>query len=74
MERFEKSFFFFLSPFVADQWLVHLEEGIDQEVAEELRRRGHKVNWPVTGAAFMLFVRSPLILDTLFYLKNLNGI
>ncbi|KAM4739731.1 glutathione hydrolase-like YwrD proenzyme isoform 4-T4 [Anableps anableps] len=32
-----------------DQWLVNLEEGIDQEVAVELRRRGHRVNWPVTG-------------------------
>lgn len=28
---------------------MNLEEGIEQEVAEELRRRGHKVNWPVTG-------------------------
>lgn len=34
---------------VGDQWLVNLEEGIDQEVAEDLRRRGHEVNWPVTG-------------------------
>ncbi|KAM4574778.1 glutathione hydrolase-like YwrD proenzyme [Fundulus diaphanus] len=32
-----------------NQWLVNLEEGIDQEVAVELRRRGHRVNWPVTG-------------------------
>lgn len=33
----------------AAQWLVHLEEGVSQEVAEELRKRGHKVNWPITG-------------------------
>ncbi|XP_073332462.1 transmembrane 4 L6 family member 1 isoform X2 [Pagrus major] len=31
-----------------DQWSVNLEEGVDQQVAEELRRRGHKVNWPIT--------------------------
>lgn len=34
---------------------VHLEEGVDQEVAEELRRRGHKVTWPVTGTFFCFF-------------------
>lgn len=39
---------------LADQWLVNLEEGVDQEVAEELRRRGHKVNWPITGTFFYL--------------------
>lgn len=33
----------------ASQWLVNLEEGVSQEVAEELRRRGHTVNWPITG-------------------------
>lgn len=33
----------------AAQWLVHLEEGVSREVAEELRKRGHKVNWPITG-------------------------
>lgn len=33
----------------AAQWLVNLEEGVNQEVAEELRKRGHKVNWPITG-------------------------
>lgn len=37
----------FLCP--ADQWVVNLEGGVNQEVAEELRKRGHKVNWPVTG-------------------------
>ncbi|XP_037624750.1 glutathione hydrolase-like YwrD proenzyme isoform X1 [Sebastes umbrosus] len=31
------------------QWLVNLEEGVGQEVAEELRRRGHNVSWPITG-------------------------
>lgn len=34
---------------LANEWVVNLEEGIDQKVAEELRRRGHKVNWPITG-------------------------
>lgn len=33
----------------ASQWLVNLEEGVSQEVAEELRQRGHTVNWPITG-------------------------
>lgn len=35
-----------------DQWTVNLEEGIDRNVAEELRRRGHNVNWPITGELF----------------------
>ena len=34
---------------LADQWLVHLEEGFGKEVCDELRRRGHQVNWPITG-------------------------
>lgn len=33
----------------ASQWLVNLEEGVSLEVAEELRKRGHTVNWPITG-------------------------
>ncbi|KAG8003217.1 Glutathione hydrolase 2, partial [Nibea albiflora] len=37
-----------------DQWLVNLEEGVGEEVAEELRRRGHKVNWPITGSSTRL--------------------
>lgn len=44
------------SVFPADQWCVHLEEGVDQEVAEELRRRGHKVTWPVTGTFFLIYI------------------
>uniref|UniRef100_A0A1A7WBY6 Gamma-glutamyltransferase YwrD n=1 Tax=Iconisemion striatum TaxID=60296 RepID=A0A1A7WBY6_9TELE len=44
-----------------DQWLVNLEEGIDQEVAVELRRRGHKVNWPVTGHERSQFGRGQII-------------
>ncbi|XP_072245113.1 glutathione hydrolase-like YwrD proenzyme isoform X2 [Leuresthes tenuis] len=44
-----------------DQWLVNLEEGIDQEVAEELKRRGHKVNWPVTGHQRSQFGRGQII-------------
>ncbi|XP_041861147.1 glutathione hydrolase-like YwrD proenzyme [Melanotaenia boesemani] len=45
----------------ADQWLINLEEGINQEVAEELRRRGHKVNWPVTGHQRSQFGRGQII-------------
>ncbi|XP_059196307.1 glutathione hydrolase-like YwrD proenzyme [Centropristis striata] len=45
----------------ADQWLVNLEEGIGQEVAEELRRRGHKVSWPVTGHKRSQFGRGQII-------------
>ncbi|XP_069009152.1 glutathione hydrolase-like YwrD proenzyme [Embiotoca jacksoni] len=44
-----------------DQWLVNLEEGVDQQVAEELRRRGHKVNWPVTGHRRSQFGRGQII-------------
>ncbi|XP_005805284.1 uncharacterized protein LOC102228901 [Xiphophorus maculatus] len=43
------------------QWLVNLEEGIDQEVAEELKRRGHRVNWPVTGHQRAQFGRGQII-------------
>ncbi|XP_029906331.1 uncharacterized protein LOC115358473 [Myripristis murdjan] len=45
----------------ADQWLVNLEEGVDQEVAEELRRRGHQVNWPITGHKRSQFGRGQII-------------
>ncbi|XP_067452391.1 glutathione hydrolase-like YwrD proenzyme isoform X1 [Thunnus thynnus] len=45
----------------ADEWLVNLEEGIDQEVAEALRRRGHKVDWPVTGHKRSRFGRGQII-------------
>ncbi|KAM8875673.1 glutathione hydrolase-like YwrD proenzyme isoform 2-T2 [Spinachia spinachia] len=44
-----------------DQWSVHLEEGIGQEVAEELRRRGHKVCWPITGHMRSQFGRGQII-------------
>ncbi|XP_070817231.1 glutathione hydrolase-like YwrD proenzyme isoform X2 [Chaetodon trifascialis] len=44
-----------------DQWLVNLEEGVDQQVAEELRRRGHKVNWPITGHNRSQFGRGQII-------------
>ncbi|KAM8745716.1 glutathione hydrolase-like YwrD proenzyme [Acanthopagrus schlegelii] len=44
-----------------DQWSVNLEEGVDQQVAEELRRRGHKVNWPITGHKRSQFGRGQII-------------
>uniref|UniRef100_A0A3Q1JG21 Uncharacterized protein n=2 Tax=Anabas testudineus TaxID=64144 RepID=A0A3Q1JG21_ANATE len=44
-----------------DEWWVNLEEGIDQKVAEELRRRGHKVNWPITGHKRSQFGRGQII-------------
>ncbi|XP_057698149.1 glutathione hydrolase-like YwrD proenzyme isoform X1 [Corythoichthys intestinalis] len=43
------------------QWSVNLEEGIKQEVAEALRKRGHKVNWPVTGHKRSQFGRGQII-------------
>ncbi|XP_024134504.1 transmembrane 4 L6 family member 18 isoform X1 [Oryzias melastigma] len=43
------------------QWCVNLEEGIEQEVAEELRRRGHEVNWPVIGHQRSQFGRGQII-------------
>uniref|UniRef100_UPI0037E716C6 glutathione hydrolase-like YwrD proenzyme n=1 Tax=Semicossyphus pulcher TaxID=241346 RepID=UPI0037E716C6 len=43
------------------EWLVNLEEGFDQEVAEELRRRGHKVNWPITGHKRSQFGRGQIV-------------
>lgn len=46
------TFVFPLEPLPANQWFVNLEDGIDQEVAEELKRRGHNVNWPITGTIF----------------------
>lgn len=44
-----------------DVWSVNLEDGIDQEVAEELRRRGHKVNWPIKGHKRSQFGRGQII-------------
>uniref|UniRef100_A0A3Q0SDK2 Gamma-glutamyltransferase 7 n=1 Tax=Amphilophus citrinellus TaxID=61819 RepID=A0A3Q0SDK2_AMPCI len=43
------------------QWMVNLEEGIDQKIAEELKRRGHSVNWPVTGHKRSQFGRGQII-------------
>ncbi|TWW58260.1 hypothetical protein D4764_07G0009790 [Takifugu flavidus] len=43
------------------QWMVHLEEGVRQEVAEELIKRGHKVNWPITGHKRSQFGRGQII-------------
>lgn len=45
----------------SDQWTVNLEEGIDRNVAEELRRRGHNVNWPITGHKRSQFGRGQII-------------
>ncbi|KAF1385394.1 hypothetical protein PFLUV_G00107290 [Perca fluviatilis] len=44
-----------------DEWSVNLEEGVRQEVAEELRRRGHKVSWPITGHKRSQFGRGQII-------------
>uniref|UniRef100_H3C1J4 Gamma-glutamyltransferase 5a n=1 Tax=Tetraodon nigroviridis TaxID=99883 RepID=H3C1J4_TETNG len=45
----------------ASQWLVNLEEGVSPEVAEELRRRGHTVRWPITGHKRSQFGRGQII-------------
>ncbi|KAM9385269.1 glutathione hydrolase-like YwrD proenzyme [Pholidichthys leucotaenia] len=44
-----------------DHWLINLEEGVNEKVAEELRRKGHKVNWPVTGHKRSQFGRGQII-------------
>ncbi|TDH08830.1 hypothetical protein EPR50_G00102070 [Perca flavescens] len=44
-----------------DEWSVNLEEGVRQEVAEELKRRGHKVSWPITGHKRSQFGRGQII-------------
>lgn len=48
----QKQIFMTSSVCPAEKWSVNLEEGIDQEVAEELRKRGHEVNWPIEGTLF----------------------
>lgn len=45
----------------AGQWLVNLEEGFGKEVSDELRRRGHQVNWPITGFKRSRFGRGQII-------------
>ncbi|XP_056271427.1 glutathione hydrolase-like YwrD proenzyme [Pseudoliparis swirei] len=45
----------------AAQWSLHLEEGVGHEVAEELRRRGHTVSWPITGHRRSQFGRGQVI-------------
>lgn len=45
----------------SDQWTLNLEEGIGDDVAEELRRRGHTVNHPVTGHKRCQFGRGQII-------------
>ncbi|XP_074525124.1 glutathione hydrolase-like YwrD proenzyme isoform X2 [Halichoeres trimaculatus] len=44
-----------------NEWSVNLEEGVDEGVADELRRRGHKVNWPITGHKRSRFGRGQII-------------
>ncbi|XP_072516175.1 glutathione hydrolase-like YwrD proenzyme [Salminus brasiliensis] len=45
----------------ARQWQLYLEEGVKPEVAEELRGRGHVVNWPIQGHKRALFGRGQVI-------------
>lgn len=45
----------------SEQWTVNLEEGIDEAVAEELRRRGHHVIHPVTDHLRSQFGRGQII-------------
>ena len=42
-------------------WNINLEEGVDQGVAEDLRRRGHAVNWPINGHERSKFGRGQVI-------------
>lgn len=42
-------------------WKLFLEDGISQDVAEELRARGHKVEWPVVGHQRSIFGRGQII-------------
>ncbi|XP_030647314.1 uncharacterized protein LOC115827570 isoform X2 [Chanos chanos] len=43
------------------KWQLNLEAGVEQGVAEELRRRGHAVNWPVVGHQRAQFGRGQVI-------------
>uniref|UniRef100_A0A8B9J7R5 Gamma-glutamyltransferase YwrD n=4 Tax=Astyanax mexicanus TaxID=7994 RepID=A0A8B9J7R5_ASTMX len=45
----------------AQQWQLYLEEGMNQEVVEDLRRRGHVVNWPIEGHERAMFGRGQVI-------------
>ncbi|XP_072294142.1 glutathione hydrolase-like YwrD proenzyme [Eucyclogobius newberryi] len=45
----------------SEQWVVNVEEGVDQTVAEELKRKGHNVNFPVTGHKRSQFGRGQII-------------
>ncbi|XP_068600009.1 glutathione hydrolase-like YwrD proenzyme [Brachionichthys hirsutus] len=45
----------------AEEWLVNLEEGVNQKVAEDLRKRGHKVIGPITGHKRAVFGRGQII-------------
>ncbi|GAA6066308.1 glutathione hydrolase-like YwrD proenzyme, partial [Tachysurus ichikawai] len=45
----------------AQMWMLHLEASIDRGVADELRERGHVVNWPVEGHERDRFGRGQII-------------
>ncbi|XP_077344394.1 glutathione hydrolase-like YwrD proenzyme isoform X1 [Lithobates pipiens] len=42
-------------------WHLYLEEGIDIDVVEDLKAKGHVVHWPVTGQDRKLFGRGQII-------------
>ncbi|KAL1022869.1 hypothetical protein UPYG_G00033530 [Umbra pygmaea] len=45
----------------AQQWCVNLEQGVDQDVAENLEKRSHVVRWPITGHDRCQFGRGQII-------------
>ncbi|XP_031431429.1 glutathione hydrolase-like YwrD proenzyme isoform X2 [Clupea harengus] len=45
----------------SQQWQLSLETGVEERVAEELRRRGHAVHWPVAGHDRAQFGRGQVI-------------
>ncbi|XP_054838233.1 glutathione hydrolase-like YwrD proenzyme isoform X2 [Eublepharis macularius] len=44
-----------------DAWYIFLEDGVPQNVAEELRAKGHTVMMPVTGNSRSMFGRGQII-------------
>ncbi|KAI5614720.1 gamma-glutamyltranspeptidase 1-like, partial [Silurus asotus] len=45
----------------AKEWALNLEAGLDQNVADKLRERGHVVKWPVEGHERNQFGRGQII-------------